>query len=134
MATKNQQEVTGWVGWIAFGSFMMMFLGFIHLIAGFVALFKDDVYISANAGVWVLDYSSWGWVHIIGGILALWAAGSLMQGKLYGRTFAVILAMISAVVNLAFIPIYPIWSIIMVTVCVLIIWAVIVHGGELKEN
>lgn len=133
MATKNNKEVTGWVGWIAFGSFMMLVLGFMHLIAGIVALFKEDVYVNGPNFVWMFDYSQWGWVHIIGGLLVIWAAGSLMQGSYFGRTFAVILAGISLLVNMAFIPVYPIWSILMATVSVLVIWAVIVHGDELRE-
>jgi hypothetical protein len=133
MANNTNQEVTGWTGWVAFASFMMLLLGFMHLLAGFVGLFKDDVYISTHNAVWLFDYSQWGWIHIIGGLLVLGAAGSLMQGRMFGRTVAVIIALISAVANMAFIPVYPFWSILMVTVCVLVIWAVTVHGDELRD-
>lgn len=133
-SASNNKEVTKWVGWIAFAGFMTLFLGVVHLIAGFVALFKDDVYVATNANLWVLDFTSWGWAHILFGALAIWASSSLMQGKYYGRTFAVVLAMVSAAVNVAFIPVYPIWSIMMVTVAVLVIWATIVHGDELRES
>jgi len=39
--------------------------------------------------------------------------------------------MLSAIVNFAFLPYYPVWSIIIITVDVLVIWALIVHGREL---
>ena len=135
MATKkNTTEVTGWVGWIGFASLMLMLGGFFHVIAGFVALFKDDVYIStANHGVWVFNYTQWGWIHLLGGILAIWAAGSLMQGHAYGRTFAIVVALVSAVANMAFVPVYPVWSLLIITVDILVIWAVVVHGSELKD-
>lgn len=133
MATNRKSEATGWVGWIMFASFMMLLLGLMHIIAGTAALFKEEIFVSAPNFVWILDYTQWGWAHILGGIIIILAAGSLMQGSYFGRTVAVIVAGASALVNMAFIPIYPIWSTIMTAVCVLVIWAVIVHGDELRE-
>ncbi len=131
---KNNKEVTGWVGWIGFASFMLLLGGIFSLIAGFVALFKDTVVYTANANVWVLNYDQWGWAHILIGLLAILAASSLASGHMYGRIVAVFVAMLSAVANMAFVPIYPIWSILIITIDILIIWAVIVHGGELKQD
>jgi hypothetical protein len=131
MAKNN--EVTGWVGWIAFASVMMYLAGFFHLVAGFAALFTDTVYLIGEESIWALDYTQWGWIHILGGALLLWAAGSLMSGKVYGRTVAVIIAVLSAVVNMLFIPIYPVWSLLIIAVNVFVIFAVVVHGKELKD-
>jgi hypothetical protein len=57
-----------------------------------------------------------------------------MSGNMYGRVFAVIIALLSAVANMAFVPVYPIWSLLIITVDILVIWAVTVHGGELKDS
>lgn len=130
---KNNSDVSGWMGWIGFASLMMMLAGVFHIIAGFVALFQEDVYIAAPSSLWVFDYSQWGWIHILGGFLALVAAGSLMQGKLFGRTLVILVAMASAIANMAFVPVYPVWSLLIITIDVLVIWAVAVHGGELKD-
>lgn len=130
---KNSSDVSGWMGWIGFASLMMMLAGVFHIIAGFVALFQEDVYVAAPSSLWVFDYSQWGWIHIFAGFLALVAAGSLMQGKLFGRTLVILVAMASAVANMAFVPVYPVWSLMIVTIDVLVIWAVAVHGGELKD-
>ena len=132
---KNSNEMSGWVGWIGFASFMLLLGGAFALMAGFVALFKDQVvYHAATNTTWILDYTQWGWVHIIAGSLAIIAAGSLMSGNLYGRTFAVLIALLSAVANMAFVPVYPVWSILIITIDILVIWAVTVHGGELKDS
>ena len=37
-------------------------------------------------------------------------------------------------VNMAFLAAYPVWSAIMIAVDVLVIYAIIVHGGELKDH
>lgn len=132
--SKNN-EVSGMVGWVGFASFMLYLAGTFSLIAGFVALFKHTaVYHAATNTLWILDYSQWGWVHIIAGILAIVAAGSLMTGHMYGRIIAVLVALASAVVNMAFVPIYPIWSVIVIVIDILIIYSVVVHAGELKQD
>lgn len=130
---KNNNEVTGWVGWIGFATLMLYLIGFFHAVAGLVALFTDRVYLIGEEAIWALDYTQWGWIHLIGGLLAIVAASSLAQGKGFGRTIAVLVAFISAVANMLFIPIYPIWSIMIIVVDVLIIYAVVVHGGEMKD-
>jgi hypothetical protein len=131
---KNTNTESGWTGWIGFASLMLAIAGIFHMIAGFVALFQEDVYALTPNYLFVFDYSQWGWIHILGGLLAFIAAGSLAQGHMYGRIVAVLVAMSSVVVNMAFVPIYPIWSLMMVVVGILVIWAVMVHGKELKED
>lgn len=131
---RNTKEVSGWVGWIGFASFMLVLMGTLHIIAGLIALFKNEVLLIGPNTTYLLDYTQWGWVHILGGILAIWAASSLAQGHLFGRTFAVLIAFASAIINMAFVPVYPVWSIMIITIDILVIWAVTVHGDELKVD
>jgi hypothetical protein len=128
-------EMTGWVGWIAFASMMMVLLGMFHAIEGLVALFKDEVFLVGERGLTVnVDYTAWGWAHLLGGILIVAAGVGLLSGKIWARTIGVLLAMVSAVINIAFLPAYPIWSTIMIAVDILVIWALTVHGSELRER
>ena len=129
---KNNYEVTGWTGWIGFASIMLFIAGFFHVIAGITALFNDKLFVLTPTTLWVMDITSWGWVHVIGGILAILAASSLLSGNAYGRIVAIIVAVLSALANLAFIPIYPIWSIVIIAVDLLVIYAVVVHANEMK--
>lgn len=122
-----------WTGWIGFAAIMLALVGIFHMIAGFAALFKEDIYTATPNAIWMFDYSQWGWVHVLGGLLAFLAAGSLVQGQLYGRIVAILVAVASVVANMAFVPIYPIWSILMIILGIVVIWAVAVHGGELQE-
>jgi len=46
---------------------------------------------------------------------------------------AIILAVLSALANFAFIPYYPFWSLLIITLDIFVIWAVAVHGGQLRE-
>ena len=79
-----------------------------------------------------VDYTAWGWTHIVGGLVVAFAGGYLFSGRTWARVVAVVVAVLSSFVNLAFLAAYPLWSAIMITLDVLVIWAVIVHGDEMK--
>src|SRR4051794_8381106 len=76
-------DPTGWVGWIVFAAVMMIMIGILHAIAGFVALFKDSYYFVGKSGlVFTLDYTAWGWIHIIVGLLVAGAGAGLFSGRM----------------------------------------------------
>jgi hypothetical protein len=128
-------EMTGWVGWIGFAAVMMVLLGIFHAIDGLVALFRDEYFLTTRTGLTInVDYTTWGWVHLVGGLLILLAGIGLMSGNVLARSVAVVLAILSAVVNIGFLAAYPIWSAIMIAVDILVIWALTVHGGELRKR
>lgn len=131
---SSYSEPTGWVGWIVFAAVMMIILGCFHAIAGLVALFDDQKFLISDSGLVVsVDYTAWGWVHLIGGIIVVLAGIALFAGKMWARVIGVIAASVSAIVNIAFLPAYPIWSAIMIAVDILVIWAITVHGEEMKR-
>ena len=112
----------------------MVMLGAFHAIEGLVALFKDEYFLVGKNGLTVhVDYTAWGWTHLIFGVVIVFAGVSLFSGRMWARIVAVIVAMLSAIVNLGFLSAYPIWSTIMIALDVLVIWAVTVHGSEMKS-
>jgi hypothetical protein len=131
---SDRPEPTGWTGWIAFGGFMMIMLGSFHAMQGLVALFNSDYYLVHKSGLVVnADFTAWGWTHLILGVVIALAGGWLFTGAMWARIIAVIAAMVSAVVNVAFLAAYPFWSTTMIVLDVLVIWAVTVHGREMKS-
>jgi hypothetical protein len=132
--TSGNEQPSGWVGWIMFASFMMLLLGSFHAIQGLVALFDDQKLLVTDRDLIVsADYTTWGWVHLIGGIILALAGFSLFTGWLLARIVGVIVAAASAITNVAFLSAYPIWSAIMIALDILIIWALTVHGAEMKK-
>lgn len=127
-------EPTGWVGWGVFAAVMMLMMGCFHAIAGLVAIFRDDYYLVSRNGLVVhADYTAWGWTYLIGGIVLVAAGASLLSGRMWARIVGVGLALLSAITNMAFFEAYPWWSAIMITLDVLVIWALTVHGSEMKS-
>ena len=122
---------SGWaVGWIMFAAIMMLLIGFFHVIAGLVAIVDDNFYVATKEYVFQFDRTTWGWVHLIFGIVVFLAGLSLFKGAIWARTVGVILGGISAVVGFAWLPWYPIWGILIIIIAVSVIWALTVHGRD----
>jgi hypothetical protein len=129
---RNSNEVTGWVGWVYFAGFMMVILGIFQSIAGLTALLNDQFYVKLQSHLLVFDYTRWGWIHLLFGILVIVAGTNLFSGRTWARAVAVLLVTANLIAQFAFVSAYPVWSIIMMIVDVLIIYALTVHGGEAR--
>src|SRR4051794_9596337 len=82
----SRREATGWMGWILFAAVMMVTVGVLHAIQGFVALFKDTYFLVSKSGLVVnVDYTAWGWVLIVLGLLVAGAGVALFSGRMWGR-------------------------------------------------
>jgi hypothetical protein len=133
-STRVPQEPSGWVGWVFFAAVMMVMLGTFHAIQGLVALFQDTYYLVGAEGLVVsVDYTTWGWTHLILGALVVAAGISLLSGRTWARAVGVVMALLSAVVSIGFLAAFPIWSSLMILFAVLVIYAITAHGGELKQ-
>jgi hypothetical protein len=125
---------TGWTGWIVFAAFMMAMNGVIAMIEGLMALVNDDYYHVTASGLAVsVNYTVWGFVHLALGAALFACAIGVTSGNLLARAVGVVLAAVNALVALAFIEAAPIWGIIVVTVDVLVIYALTVHGDEMRD-
>ena len=128
------RDRTGWSSWAMFAGFMMILVGIFQQIQGLVAIFNDDWYLVSNRGlVLSIDYSAWGWIHLVLGLLIATAGVAVINGKTC-RILGCLLALVSAVANLMFIAAYPAWSIIVIALDVLVIYALAMHGGELERE
>ncbi|MDZ5623043.1 DUF7144 family membrane protein [Nocardioides bizhenqiangii] len=130
-AHRTEAPGNGWYGWIAFASVMMVLLGSFHAVAGLIGVFKEDYYLVGKSDLVVtVDYTAWGWTHLILGLIVAFAGVALTRGATWARVVAVAMAFLSALVNLAFMPAYPLWSLVMIAVDFMVIYAVTAHGGR----
>ena len=70
---------------------------------------------------------------IILGLVMAFAGWGLFSGRTWARTVAIFLAVLSAIANFCFMPYYPFWSLLIITLDIFVIWAVAAHGGQLRE-
>ena len=120
-------------GFIMFAGVMMIVAGGFQSLTGMAALFKDDFYVTTPNYLLEFDTTSWGWIHLLMGLLILFAGFAVLSGKVWGRTIGVILAALSALANFAFIPYYPFWSMTVIAVDFFVIWALTAHGRDITR-
>ena len=130
--TRRAQEPSAWAaGFIAFAGVMMIMAGAFQAIAGLVALFENEFYVATPNYMLQFDATSWGWIHLLMGLLVVFAGFAVLAGQTWGRIVGITLAVLSALANFAFIPYYPFWSMTIIAVDIFIIWALAAHGRDL---
>ena len=128
-------KATAWTGWIVFAGVILLMSGTFSAVQGFVALLGPDGYYVLSAGsLWLLDVTGWGWWNLITGILLALTAVAIFAGQTWARVVAVILVILNAIGQLLLVPAQPWWSLIVIAIDILIIYALIVHGRELQSD
>jgi hypothetical protein len=132
---RAAQQTSGWaVGFILFAAIMLIMSGIFQFFAGLVALFNDEFYVATRNYVFQFDATSWGWIHLIGGLIVALAGFGLLAGQTWARVVGIILALLSAIANFAFIPYYPFWALTIITLDIFVIWALAAHGGAMRSE
>lgn len=133
--TAGARGTSAWVGWIAFAGITLVMLGAFHICLGIVALVKDEYLLVTRSGLVLdIDYTAWGWTHIIAGAIVLMAGVGVFAGQMWARVVGTVIAIVSAIVNMVFLPAYPIWSMLMIALAVVVVMALTVHGSEIKAG
>jgi hypothetical protein len=128
-------KATGWTGWVVFAGVILLISGIFSIIQGLVAIIgPNSYYVVANGSLWLLDVAGWGWWNLIIGVLLALVAFALFRGSTWARVVAVILVILSAAGQLLLIPAQPWWSLIVIAIDILIIYALIVHGREMRSE
>ena len=123
-----------WTGWIVFAAVLLLLVGLLQVMLGLVALFDGESYtVESNGLIIDVDYTVLGVMHLLVGVLAGLIGVGLLTGNMVARGAAVVLAGFSAVANLALLPAQPAWSLVVIALDVVVIYAVVVHGGELEN-
>jgi hypothetical protein len=129
------RQTTSWaVGFILFAAIMMVMVGVFQALQGLVAIFENEFYVATRNYLFQFDATTWGWIHLILGAVVAFAGWGLLSGKTWARVVAITLAVLSAIANFLWLPYYPFWSIVIITLDVFVIWAIAAHGGELRER
>ena len=123
----------GAVGLTVTAGIFMIIVGIFHAFQGIVALANDQFYVKTPDYVFQFDLTTWGWVHLIAGVIVAIAGVALFQGAVWARAVAVVVASISILANFFWMPYYPIWSLTVIAFDAFVIWAVTAHGRDITE-
>jgi hypothetical protein len=124
----REAPADGW-GLVVFAAVMMMLLGVFHALTGLTAILEDRFFVfTPNNYLISADITTWGWIHLIGGVIVALAGFAVLRGALWARAAGILLAVLSAIANFLFLPYYPFWSLLMIVLAVFVIWALARHG------
>lgn len=131
----NLDPVTGWVGWIMFAAVFMMVIGSMNAIQGLAALFRDKTYwVTLGGAVVTFNVTAWGWIHLLFGILLIVVGILLLRGSTFARVLGIAVVALNMLAQFSWATVYPFWALIVIAVDVVIIYALVVHGGELAAR
>jgi hypothetical protein len=119
-------------GWVVFAGIMILIAGILNCIWGIAAIDKASFFIE-NERYIISDLSTWGWIILIIGVLQIFAAFSIWAGGGYGRWIGIITASVGAIGALLSIPGFPLWSLAVFFVDVLVIYGLAAYGGQRGE-
>ncbi len=129
----SERRSTAAAGWIMFAGVILITVGFFQAFAGLVAIVNDEFFVVTREYIVQFDATSWGWIHLVVGIIVLACGFGVFSGNVLARTVGVLAAIGSMVAMFFWLPWYPIWAIIVITMDFAIIWALTVHGRDLAE-
>lgn len=132
----SDTQRTGWAGWAVFAGIVMIIAGAWDFLNGLNAVLRpvDEWAVSTDAGTIFFDVEVWGWWHLILGVLLVLVGIFVLRGAAWARVVAVIVVAINAISQLAFIGVQPWWSLTVIALDVVVIYALTVHGKELQSS
>ncbi|WP_216908756.1 DUF7144 family membrane protein [Nocardia noduli] len=104
---------------------LLMVLGIVSLLQGISAVAEDEVFVTGIDYIYEFDLTTWGWIHIVLGALIIVCALALVTGTAWGRGAAIGFASLSILANFLWLPYYPLWSVLLIVLDVVVIWAVV---------
>ena len=120
-----------WAGWLTFAAVILVLIGTLSAIQGFLALFDDGFFVVRREDdLLLVDFTAWGVIMLFWGVLLAAAGFGVASGKDWARWFAVVVVCVNVVAQVGFLPAYPIWSAIMILLDVLVIFALTARWGE----
>ena len=115
-------------GWVVYAATMATVAGMFNRIYGIVLLFNDTWVGLTTEGILVFDLTAWGWILLGLGAVQLVISFGITSGQSWARVVGVLWASLVTVGQMAFLNVYPIWSLIIITMSLLVIYGLTVHG------
>jgi hypothetical protein len=126
---------SGWAGWGTFAAVVLIVGGAIDAFHGLQAIIgPNTAYLLAKVGIFSIDVRSWGWWHLILGLVLILIGVALLGGARWARITAIVLVAINAVGQITLIDAQPWWALAVLALDIVVIYALTVHGREIDAK
>jgi hypothetical protein len=76
------RETSSWAaGGILFAGLMMIMVGIWQALEGLIAIFENEFYVATRNYLFQFDATTWGWIHLILGLLVAFAGWGCCRGR-----------------------------------------------------
>lgn len=106
-----------------FAATLLTMVGIFQVLAGIAAIAEDKVYVSGIEYVYQFDITTWGWIHLILGVIAFVVGICMVLGQTWARVAGIVIAIIGSVAAFAFMPYYPYWALAVLALYIFVIWS-----------
>ena len=124
---RSMASQDSWTGWIVFAGFVIIIVGVMDVLQGFIAILEDEYVVATPEGLAIFDVTAWGWTSLIWGGLLVIAGLGLLGGAGWARWLAIFGVAINAIQQVAFLSnypqAYPLWNILIVTLNFVVLYA-----------
>jgi hypothetical protein len=122
-------------GWKTFAGILLTVGGTFNIIDGLTAVTRENYFQNTGTNQLPLtnNIETYGWVVLIVGILMVLAGFGIFTGATWARVLGIFFASVNAIIQLAYLAHFPLWSFTMILVDVLVIYGIAVHGGREDE-
>jgi hypothetical protein len=88
--TTDGRDTSGWAaGLILFAGLMMIMVGIWQALEGLIAIFENEFYVATRNYLFQFDATTWGWIHLLLGLLVAFAGWGLLSGQTWARVVAI---------------------------------------------
>ncbi|GGU34326.1 DUF7144 family membrane protein [Nocardioides albus] len=106
-----------------FASTLLTMVGIFQILAGIAAIAEDKVYVEGIEYVYQFDITTWGWIHLVLGVIAFVVGICMLLGQTWARVAGIVISIVGSVAAFAFMPYYPYWSLAMLALYIFVIWS-----------
>ena len=110
---------------------LLITAGVLGLLQGIAAVINENLFVVGLNYTYQLNISSWGWIHIVLGAITIAVGFGLFTGAAWARVSAIFIAALSIIANFLWMPYYPLWAILVITLDLVVIWAVTTWRSEM---
>jgi hypothetical protein len=117
-------------GWLSFAAALLVVSGVFKILDALWAFkYDDEVSEEVQTVLFEHDLTSWGWLWLGVGIVLIAAGFAVISGAQWARWVGIVVASIATMLFLPWIYYQPLWSILSVSLAVLVIYALAAYGG-----
>ncbi|MEU8101475.1 hypothetical protein ACIQV1_04705 [Streptomyces rubiginosohelvolus] len=110
-------------GGTVFAGVLLFVDGVLGVLKGIAGIASNDVYTRINDYVFKFSVTSWGWIHLILGVVLILVGWGILKGAAWARGAGVALASLNLIANFMWLPYTPVWAIVTIAIDVFVIWA-----------